>query len=93
MQVPGDTRKASLLDGASWKRMWTKARGRSVSERAWVDSIKLTILFIGNLHEQSVWYDSDMPCIRFFPQARRYIYTRGDGAPALLMPRAMQGAE
>lgn len=72
---------------------WHMARGRSVSERAWVDFIMVIIQFIGNLHEQSVWYDSDMPCITFFPQARRYIYARGDEAPALLMPRAMQGAE
>jgi hypothetical protein len=55
--------------------------------------MKLIIPSKDNLHEQSVWYDSDMPCKQFFPKARRYIYARGDGAPALLMPRAMQGAE
>ena len=42
---------------------------------------------------RSLWYHSGMPCRRFFPQARRYIYAKGDQAPDSRMPRAMQGAE
>lgn len=41
------------------------------------------------MHRQRVWYDSPMPSKPFFPQARRYIYARGDQAPDLMMPRAL----